>query len=342
MDKRECLKYLNSSGFDIEIHKRALIQKEAVYGQEIFLRGIIEFSNFCRKNCLYCGIRKDNRSLKRYRMSIEDIILRAELIVSNGIKTIVLQSGEDTFYSRDLMCKIIAKIRKKYDVAITLCIGEREPDDYKAFYDAGASRFLMKHETSNDEVYEKLHPGETLKERLKLIEILKKIGFQVGSGNIVGLPFTSTSDYVNDIFLIKSLDLDMAGIGPFMPTENTPLKNFTTPSVITVIKLLALARIVLKDVNIPATTALFSLGGTDALEMAIDSGANVIMPNFTGDDFRKNYRIYDNKTPLDMTIISKLIEKKRIVISKSKGERRKNHVGNNEIREKKGDVCWAN
>ncbi len=342
MDKRECIKYLNSGTYDIEINNRALSQKEAIYRKEIFLRGIIEFSNFCRKNCLYCGIRKDNKLLKRYRMSIDDILNRVEQIIRSGIKTVVLQSGEDTFYSRDLICEIIKKIKKRFDVAITLCIGERGVDEYKAFYDAGASRFLIKHETSNEKVYEKLHPGETLKGRLKLIENLKTIGFQVGSGNIVGLPFTTTIDYINDIFLIKSLDLDMAGIGPFMPAENTPLKNFMSPSVITVIKLLALARIVLKDVNIPATTALFSLGGADALKSAIDVGANVLMPNFTGDNFRKNYRIYDSKKPLDMTIISELIEKKGLVFSNSKGERRKIYVRNNEIGEKKSHFCWEN
>lgn len=342
MNKKDCLKYIKNCEFNPKIHKKALLQKEAIYGNEIFLRGIIEFSNFCRKNCLYCGIRKDNVNLERYRMGVEDIIRRVETIVREGIKTVVLQSGEDIYYTREMFCKIIDKIKKKYDVAITLCIGERDLDDYKAFYDAGADRFLMKHETSNEKAYEKLHPGETLKGRLKLIESLKKIGFQTGSGNIIGLPFTTLDDYINDIFLIKNLDLDMAGIGPFMPTKNTPLENYKSPEIDLITKILAVARLVLKDVNIPATTALFSLGGFNAVEMAIDAGANVLMPNFTDENFRKNYKIYDNKSPLDMKIINRLIEKKGIVITNSKGERRKIYVRDDEGGEKKSHLCWAN
>lgn len=342
MDKKECLKYINKNELDVYIKEKALLQKNSIYGNEIFIRGIIEFSNFCRKNCLYCGIRKDNRYLNRYRMSIDEILLRVENIVKEDIKTVVLQSGEDIYYTREMLCEIIGKIKKKYNIAITLCIGERSKDDYRAFFDAGADRFLIKHETSNEKIYEKLHPGETLKDRLKLIEYLKKIGFQVGSGNIVGLPFTTINDYINDIFLIKELDLDMAGIGPFIPTKNTPLEGYKPPHIDLVVRILAVARIVLKDVNIPATTALFSLGGIDALEMAIDAGANVLMPNFTGDDFRKNYRIYDNKSPLDMKIVSSLIVKKKIEISKSKGERRKIYAENNEVRKEKSHLCWTN
>lgn len=342
MDKEDCLKYIKNNEFDFSIHKDALNQKRLIYGNKIFLRGIIEFSNFCRKNCLYCGIRKGNRSLERYRMDINDIMQKVESIVKKGIKTVVLQSGEDEYYTRKLLCKIIGEIKKKHDIAITLCIGERSPEEYRAFYEAGADRFLMKHETSNERVYERLHPGETLKGRLKLIECLKKIGFQVGSGNIIGLPFTTPEDYVNDIFMIKELDLDMAGIGPFIPAKNTPLKHYKAPEIDLVIKILAIARIVLKDVNIPATSALYSLGGVKALEMAIDAGANVLMPNFTGVDFRKNYRIYDNKRQIDMKIISDLISKKNIEISKSKGERSKIYAGHPEVRKEKSHFCWTN
>ncbi len=332
LKKIECLEKLG---------KEASSVKHSVYGKTIFLRGIIEFSNFCRKNCLYCGIRKDNKKIKRYRMGEDEILKRVETIVSNGIKTVVLQSGEDVFYTKELLCKIIRNIKCNYDVAITLCIGERNEDDYKAFRDAGADRFLMKHETSNHRAYEMLHPGETLTNRLKLIETLKKLGYQVGSGNIIGLPFTSMNDYINDLFLIKSLDLDMAGLGPFMPTKNTPLEHFPPPSVEVVLKIIGLARIILEDVNIPATTALFSLGGIGAVSKALDMGANVLMPNFTGDEYRKNYRIYDNKKPLNLETIKEVIEEKGLTIIESKGERIK-YGRNNEIRKKEGYLCWQN
>ncbi|MCX7771332.1 MAG: [FeFe] hydrogenase H-cluster radical SAM maturase HydE [Proteobacteria bacterium] len=341
MEKKECFEYLKNEGNSNILMEKAFLQKKAVYGDKVFIRGIIEFSNFCRKNCLYCGIRRDNDNLPRYRMDINDILERVNIIVNYDIKTVVLQAGEDLFYTRELLCKIIKEIKKKHDIAITLCIGERDIDDYKAFFDAGADRFLMKHETSNEKVYEKLHPGETLKGRLKLIEALKKIGFQVGSGNIIGLPFTKLEDYINDIFLIRDLDLDMAGIGPFMPTKNTPLEGYQSPDIDLVFKILAIARIVLKDVNIPATTALFSLGGISALESAIDAGANVFMPNFTGESLRKNYRIYDNKSPINMEIIKNIAEKRGLKIVKSKGERRKVYAKNNESRKEKSHLCWA-
>jgi len=324
-----------------QLGKEASFIKHNVYGNTIFLRGIIEFSNVCRKNCFYCGIRKGNKIIKRYRMGMDEILKRVENIVANGIKTVVLQSGEDVFYTKELLCKIIRNIKRNYNVAITLCIGERTEDEYKAFRDAGADRFLMKHETSNHRVYEMFHPGETLTNRLKLLEKLKKLGYQVGSGNIIGLPYTSMNDYINDILLIKSLDLDMAGLGPFMPTKNTPLEHFPPPNIEVVLKIIGLARIILEDVNIPATTALFSLGGIDAVSNALDMGANVLMPNFTGDEYRKDYNIYDNKKPLNLETIKGIIEEKGLAIVESKGERIK-YGRNNEIRKKKSYLCWQN
>lgn len=342
MESRYWVEILKNNDCLEDLKNNANFIKTSVYGNKVFLRGIIEFSNYCRKNCLYCGIRKDNKDLKRYRMGLNEILNRAERIVNSGIKTIVLQSGEDIFYTKEVMSTIIYEIKKKYDVAITLCIGERTEDEYKAFKDCGADRFLMKHETSNEKIYEKMHPGESFKRRLKLIETLKNIGYQVGSGNIIGLPYTTTEDYVNDIFLIKKFDLDMAGLGPFMPTKNTPLQNFSAPDIGSVLKILAISRIILKDVNIPATTALFSLGGIKAIEDAFDCGANVLMPNFTGDEFRRNYKIYDNKKPLNMKLVHKILKRKGLQISNSKGERKKLYDNNYEIGKKKSNFCWQN
>lgn len=305
-----------------DLRDRALNIKIKVYGHNIFVRGIIEFSNYCRKNCLYCGIRKSSK-VERYRMSKEDIIDRARLIYKSGIKTIVLQSGEDLFYSRDMLCDIISHIKKDMDCAITLCIGERTIDDYRAFFEAGADRFLIKHETSNPKVYEYLHPGETLSKRLKIYEELKKLGYQVGLGNIIGLPYTDIDDYINDIFLMKELDCDMAGIGPFIPTEGTPLSNCSHPDLNLVLDILALARVILKDVNIPATTALYSLGGLNAISYGLDCGCNVIMPNFTPQEKRKKYRIYDGKRPISLAEVEKVITDKGFEILDTKGGRKK-------------------
>lgn len=315
--------YLIENGTEKEWHiikSEALVEKKYVYGNEIFLRGIIEFSNYCRKNCLYCGIRRDS-PVSRYRMSKEEIIACAKKIFQSGIRTIVLQSGEDTFYTQSELSLIIREIKKELDVAITLCIGERSFDDYKAFFDAGANRFLIKHETSNPKLFAYFHPGETLKDRLKCYENLKKIGYQVGLGNIVGLPYTAICDYINDILLIKDLEADMAGIGPFIPSLNTPLAHFKSPDLNIIPKLISMARIEIKGINIPATTALYSLGAEAAVKDAFLSGANVVMPNFTPASNRINYKIYDNKKPLTVEYTKKIIEEAGFFYSESKGDR---------------------
>ncbi len=299
--------------------------RKKVYGDEIFLRGIIEFSNYCRKNCLYCGIRKSS-PIERYRLFKDEIVYKAKIIEKSGIKTVVLQSGEDLLYTRDYLCEIIKEIKKETHLTITLCIGERAPDDYKAFFDAGAKRFLIKHETSNEKVYERLHPGEKLSDRLKIYDQLKKIGYEVGLGNIIGLPFTDLEDYINDIFLMKELDCDMAGMGPFIPSGGTPLSGYSAPHIDLVINMVALARVVLQDVNIPATTALYTLGDLSALINALNSGCNVIMPNFTPELKRKKYSIYDGKRPVSIDFVKKILPEQGFRISDSYGYRRRLYV----------------
>lgn len=315
--------YLLKHGTEKEwqiIKSEALSEKKCLYGNEIFLRGIIEFSNYCRKNCLYCGIRRDS-PVSRYRMSKDEIITCARKIFQSGIRTIVLQSGEDTFYNQSELSLIIKEIKKEFDVAITLCVGERCFDDYKAFFDAGANRFLIKHETSNDKLFAYFHPGETLKDRLKCYENLKKIGYQVGLGNIVGLPYTTVDDYINDILIMKELQADMAGIGPFIPSLNTPLTNFKSPDLNIIHKLISMARIEIKGINVPATTALYSLGDEAAIKDAFWSGANVVMPNFTPQANRINYKIYDNKKPLTVEYTKKVIKEAGFFTSENKGDR---------------------
>ncbi len=309
----------------VNLRKTAEKIRKQVYGDDIFLRGIVEFSNYCRKDCLYCGIRRSN-NIKRYRLGKKKILERVNKISLSGVKTVVLQSGEDLFYSRKLLCEIIKVIKKNYNLTVTLCIGQRDFDDYKAFFDAGAERFLIKHETSNERAYQILHPGEKLSERLKIYEQLKKIGYEVGLGNIVGLPFIDLKDHIRDIFLMKELDCDMAGIGPFIPAEGTPLACFPSPDKELVINILALARVVLKDVNIPATTALYTLGDFSTLIEALRYGCNVVMPNFTPEEKRGSYRIYDGKKPVSVDLIKNQVPKYGFNISFSHGYRRRQYV----------------
>jgi biotin synthase len=263
-------------------------------GEEVHLRGIVEFSNHCDQHCLYCGLRLHNKNLPRYRMSRDEILKTAQFIFKAGIRTIVLQSGEDSFYSCDEIESIIDEIKSKLDVAITLSLGEREYEEYKIWKQAGADRYLLKHETANPELYSIYHQGDDLESRLKHLLYLKSIGYQTGSGNIVGLPGQTLDDIANDLLLLKELDVDMASISPFIPSPQTPYSNEVKANVDLTLKAMAAARIVLKDVHIPATTALGTLDETGR-EKGLKVGANVIMPNYTPNPYRQNYQIYPDK-----------------------------------------------
>ncbi len=261
---------------------------------KVHLRGIIEFSNYCVKNCLYCGLRRGNVKLKHYRMKIEEIFKQAKSIQKLGFKTVVLQSGEDPYYKVKDLCKLIEKIKKELDLAVTLCIGERSFKDYKDLKNAGTDRYLLKFETSDYKLYKKLKPDSSYKNRFKCLEHLKKLDFQTGSGNIVGLPFQSLESLASDIMLFKKLDLDMIGIGPFIPHPNTPLKDFSIPKAQLVLKVIALTRILTKNTHIPATTAMGTVYERGR-ERTLKCGANVIMPNVTPSKYKKYYEIYPNK-----------------------------------------------
>lgn len=281
-----------------KLYSQADETRQKYCGDDVHLRGIIEFSNYCEQDCLYCGLRKSNKNLQRYRMTKDEIISTARKITQTGIKTVVLQSGEDHFYSSSLVTDIILTIKEKYDPAITLSIGERGRDEYQEWKKAGADRYLLKHETANDELYSNYHQQEKLKSRLAHIKYLKKIGFQTGSGNIIGLPGQTIEDIADDILICKEMACDMCSFSPFIPSNNSPLRKIPPANLDITLKTIAVARIVLQDVHIPATTALSTLldGGK---ELGLRVGANVIMPNFTPLPYRENYQIYKNKRTYD-------------------------------------------
>jgi len=265
-------------------------------GDVVHLRGLVEFSNFCRKNCLYCGLRKENRKLQRYRMSWEEMYALCERIARLGVKTIVLQSGEDPWYEAKPFAEFIHRV-KKLRVAITLSVGEREPWEYALWRDAGADRYLLKQETFDRDLFARLHPDDDYDVRLECQRVLKELGYQVGSGNMVGLPYQTPEALALDIKKFQEWDFDMVGIGPFIPHPDTPLGHFTMDpeeKCLLTLKVLALTRILTKTTNLPATTALGTLvpGGR---ERGLRCGANVLMPNFTPHPYRSQYTIYPGK-----------------------------------------------
>lgn len=268
------------------------IRKENV-GDEVHLRGLIEFSNICKRTCKYCGLRCENKDIDRYRIEPDDIIFYAQKAVDMGYKTIVLQSGEDEYYSRELLCKIIKGI-KTLDVALTLSIGERCFDDYKAFKDCGADRYLIRIETTDKELYKKMHPHMSFENRVKCLKDLGKLGYEVGTGCLVGLPGQTIESLANDILFFKEINADMVGIGPFIAHPHTPLKDCLNGDFTLALKVMALTRILLKNINIPATTAMETLNPNGRI-IALQSGANVVMPNVTTTEYRAKYEIYPNK-----------------------------------------------
>lgn len=267
--------------------------REEYVGDEVHLRGLIEFSNICKRQCKYCGLRCEDKFIDRYRISKEDIISYAEHAVNMGYKTIVLQSGEDEYYNTDLMCEIIEEI-KKLGVALTLSIGEKTYEEYKAFKEAGADRYLIRIETTDKTLYNQMHPNMDFDNRVRCLEDLGRLGYEVGTGCLVGLPNQTIESLADDILFFKEINADMVGIGPFIPHPHTPLKDSATGSFTLALKVMALTRILLKDINIPATTAMETLNPNGRI-IALQSGANVVMPNVTTTEYRAKYEIYPNK-----------------------------------------------
>ncbi len=268
------------------------IRRENV-GDEVHLRGLIEFSNICHCFCKYCGLRCENKELDRYRILPDNIVKYAQKAVEMGYKTIVLQSGEDAFYTKEILCDIIKRI-KEFDVALTLSIGERSFEDYKAFRDCGADRYLIRIETTDRALYKKMHPNMDFDNRLRCLKDLKKLGYEVGTGCLVGLPEQTVESLADDVLFFKEINADMIGIGPFIAHPHTPLKDIPNGDFTLALKVMALTRILLKNINIPATTAMETLNPNGRI-IALQSGANVVMPNVTTTEYRAKYEIYPNK-----------------------------------------------
>ena len=262
-------------------------------GDKVHLRGLIDFSNICKCQCKYCGLRAPNKEVNRYRIYEDDIISYARNAADMGYKTIVLQSGEDEYFTVEKMVKIIKEI-KKLGVALTLSIGEKNFDEYKAYKDAGADRYLIRIETTNPDLYAKMHPHMDFNNRIKCLHDIKSLGYETGTGCLVGLPGQTIEDLAQDILFFKEIDADMVGIGPLITHPQTPLKDENNGDFWLALKVMALTRLVLPDINIPATTAMETLNPNGRI-IALKSGANVVMPNVTSSEFREKYEIYPNK-----------------------------------------------
>lgn len=270
--------------------------REAHYGKDIYIRGLIEFTNYCKNDCLYCGIRRSNKNADRYRLSKEEILECCEHGYELGFRTFVLQGGEDGYYTDERVAEIVSEIKEKYpDCAVTLSIGEKSYDSYKRFYEAGADRYLLRHETYNCEHYSKLHPAElSAKERQQCLWNLKKIGYQVGTGFMVGSPYQTAEHLAEDMLFIKELNPQMIGIGPFVPHHDTPFAKEQGGTLELTLYMLGLLRLMIPKALIPSTTALGTID-PNGRELGILAGANVVMPNLSPRNVREKYLLYDNK-----------------------------------------------
>lgn len=275
--------------------EKANLTRMKTYGDKVFLRGLIEFTNYCNKGCKYCGINAGNKNVDRYRLSLEEILLCCDMGYDLGYRTFVLQSGEDSYYTDEKIVEIIKAIKNKFkDVAITLSLGEKSYESYEAYYKAGADRYLLRHETANPELYEKIHFNSSLDNRIKSLWNLKEIGFQVGAGFMVGIPGGTVDDLARDILFLKELDPEMVGIGPFIPHKDTIYKDELGGTLEDTITMIALTRLFLPYSLLPATTALGTTHPTGR-ELGIKAGANVVMPNLSPMIVREKYSLYDGK-----------------------------------------------
>ncbi len=296
LDDSEFAEILNSSEYDSVLAEEADKIRRKIYGNKVYIRGLIEFTNYCRNNCFYCGIRHDNKNAERYRLSKDEILECCREGYALGFRTFVLQGGEDGFYNDELVCDIVSSIRKSYpDCAITLSMGERSRESYRAFYDCGANRYLLRHETADEEHYKKLHPKSmSLQNRKECLFNLKEIGYQVGSGFMVGSPFQTTENIIADLRFLQELQPDMIGIGPYITHKETPFKNFESGNLELTLRLVSILRLMFPYALIPSTTALGTIA-PNGRELGLKAGANVVMPNLSPIKFRKLYDLYENK-----------------------------------------------
>ena len=298
LSDEELLAVLRSEDPDLDAYlaEKARTVREKIYGKDVFLRGLIEFTNYCKNNCRYCGIRRDNKNAERYRLSEEEIFACSNMGYALGFRTFVLQGGEDPYFNDDRIVEIVRGIKERHpNCAVTLSIGEREKESYQRFYDAGADRYLLRHETADKSHYESLHPKEmSFDHRMQCLRDLKEIGYQVGAGFMVGSPGQKIEYLVKDLRFLQDLKPEMVGIGPFIPHHDTEYADHPSGTVQLTLRLLSVIRLLLPEVLLPSTTALGTIDPRGR-EKGILAGANVVMPNLSPTNVRNKYLLYDNK-----------------------------------------------
>ncbi len=293
LTKQEIITLLADDNLTGELFAAADRMRKQYVGDKVHLRGLIEFSNICRQNCLYCGLRRDNQSIKRYRLKPTKIIELAAKASALGYRTVVLQSGEDDYYTVQRLQDIIGRI-KAFDLAVTLSIGEKSEQEYAAYRAAGADRYLLRIETTDPELYSAMHPGVSQANRKRCLADLRRFGYEVGTGCLVGLPGQTIASLADDILFFQEINADMIGIGPFIPNPDTPLAAKCGGTLNLALKVMAIVRLLLPDINIPATTAMETLQPEGRL-LALQVGANVVMPNVTEGEYRRLYALYPGK-----------------------------------------------
>ena len=287
---------LSTDSYDSYLFKSADSIRQSIYGKDVYIRGLIEFTNYCKNNCYYCGIRSGNTNAVRYRLSKDEIMDCCREGYGLGFRTFVLQGGEDPYFTDEKIVDIVKSIRDEFpDCAITLSVGEKFYESYLAYYNAGANRFLLRHETAESDHYNKLHPESmSLETRKRCLLDLKKIGYQVGSGFMVGSPFQTMDNIISDLEFLHELQPDMIGIGPYIVHRETPFAQYESGDVTLTVRLIAVLRHMFPYALIPATTALGTLH-PEGREMGLRAGANVVMPNLSPQSYRKLYDLYENK-----------------------------------------------
>jgi len=291
---------LQTDHYDHELFEAADSVRRSIYGTDVYIRGLIEFSNYCKQDCYYCGIRQSNQNVLRYRLSPEEILDCCKTGYALGFRTFVLQGGEDPSFSDDMFCSIIGQIKEQHpDCAITLSLGEKSYESCLAFFHAGADRYLLRHETANDAHYKQLHPESlSAQARKQCLYDLKKIGYQVGSGFMVGAPHQTTEHLIEDLRFLQELMPAMIGIGPYITHKDTPLNTFSSGNLELTLRLIAVLRLMFPYALIPATTALGTIH-PQGRELGLKAGANVVMPNLSPTTVRRHYALYDNKICVD-------------------------------------------
>jgi len=297
LSREDFSQLLTCTGEDLDfLFKTARAVADKTFGKSVYIRGLIEFTNYCKNDCKYCGIRRSNTDCSRYRLSEDEILGCCDLGYKLGFRTFVLQGGEDSFWSDDKIVELVTSIKSAHpDCAVTLSIGEKSRESYEKYFAAGADRYLLRHETINPEHYGMLHPSDlSIENRVRCLNDLKDIGFQTGCGIMVGSPYQTVDNIIDDLYFMADFKPHMIGIGPFIPHKDTPFKDFPAGTVEDTLRLLAIIRLMHPKVLLPATTALGTIDPTGR-EKGILAGANVIMPNLSPTEVRGKYTLYDGK-----------------------------------------------